>query len=111
MVPSLGTAHSSWNRQALTAYTQLRTNKGPFGSWLHHINKRDSAECPYGHPIQDGHHITFNCPLHAEKRSALLLHRNTWLELDQQIYIQDSQDEEAYEATEEFFSYLASTFR
>ena len=37
-LPSFGSA-AAWNRQAMSAYTWLRTNKGPQVSWLHRIGK------------------------------------------------------------------------
>ena len=101
-VTSFGQNHSTWNRLAMTAYTQLRTNKGPFGSWLHHIGKRDTAVCPRGHPSQDGPHITFHCPINNAARSSLpsLLQSCSWADLDTPIYIKEAEDQEAYEATE-----------
>jgi len=50
---------SEWGRHALTAYTWLRTNRGPQRSWLQKIHKTDTANCPrYPHPVEDGFHIT-----------------------------------------------------
>lgn len=50
--------------------------------------------------------MTFHCSTHTQARTRLVQDRRTWLDLDRQVYIQDNQVEEAYEATEEFFSYL-----
>ena len=51
---SFGTINASWGRQALSAYAWLRTNKGPLKSWLHHVKKAPSPQCPCGHLTQDG---------------------------------------------------------
>ena len=65
---------------------------------------------PCGHPLQDGAHITFQCPLHRRPRDFLLKGRSSWEDLDLPLYIQEEGDEDAYEATEEFFSYLYTAF-
>ena len=101
-VASYGTG-ADWGRQALSAYTWVRTDKGPLATWLHHIGKATSPQCKCGHPLQDGTHVTFHCPLLQEDRTHLLRSRNTWLSLDEKLYIQDNPDDEAYEATEQFF--------
>ena len=96
----------------MSALTWLRTNKGPSNSWLHRIGKSDSPACPdCHHHSQDGDHITFHCPAHNTARGDLLRGRTTWEELDQDLYLQDHPDDEAYEATEEFFSYLFTHIR
>ena len=75
--------------------------------WLHHIGKSPTSKCP---TCQDhdhsGDHITFTCPAHTFTRDRLLLGRKSWQELDTPTYIQDHPGGGAYEATEEFFSYL-----
>ena len=78
----LGTA-VNWNRQALSAYTWMRTEKGPQRAWLYHISKAEDPNCPCD-PLttQTGHHITFLCPLHQRERTRLLAGKNTWEEVD-----------------------------
>ena len=43
------------------------------------------------------------------KRSRLLQGLSTWVELNQPIYVQDSKEDDPYEATEEFFGLLHHT--
>ena len=45
-VTSYGHNNSTWNRRAPSAYTQLRTNKGPFGHWLHRIGSETRRPAP-----------------------------------------------------------------
>ena len=57
--PSLGMGHRPlWNRRALSAYTWMRTNRGPQLQWLHRIRKADSPLCPCD-TSQSCDHITF----------------------------------------------------
>ena len=71
----LGTA-TEWNRQALSAYTWMRTGKGPQKQWLHHIGRADNPYCPCDpDTIQSGEHITFKCPLHTRARRTLIANR------------------------------------
>ena len=61
-IPSFGQA-TNWHRQAASAYTWTRTNRGPLKEWLHHIGKADSPDCPTcPSERQSGHHVTFTCP-------------------------------------------------
>ena len=107
-IPSVGQA-IAWNRQATSAYTWVRTNRGPLQYWLHHIGKSDSPLCVCSPPtIQDGHHVTFLCPHLDTERQRLLRGRTTWEALDSPLYIRDHLGDEAYEATEEFFSHVFS---
>ena len=66
--------------------------------------------CPCGHHTQDGHHVVFTCPIHTPQRARLLQLRKEWIDLDSKVYIKEGRDEETFEATEEFFSYLFSYF-
>ena len=59
-----------WNRRSLSAYTWMRSNRGPQLEWLHKIRKTDSLLCPCG-AIQSGDHIVFECPQHHTARQAL----------------------------------------
>jgi ribonuclease HI len=47
-------------RKTMTAYTYLRTDKGPFKNWLHQINKADSKFCDIHHHQLDNaeHRLT-----------------------------------------------------
>ena len=94
---------------SLCRYPSSRCNKGPMKSWLHHLGKAPDPACPCGHTPQDGSHLTFSCPLHAEARNTLLGTRDSWEKLDEDVYIQHKEDPEVwYEATEEWFGYLFS---
>lgn len=91
----------------MSAYTWLRCNKCPLNQCLHTLGKRADHSYPCGHGPQDGGHLTFSCPSHAETRQELLRGGITWLQLDKDIYVQDKGNEEVwYETTEEWFSYL-----
>ena len=74
---TFGSSHSNYGKQALTAYTWMRTNKGPQRDWLHRIGKAESPACQCGHHKQDGHHITFTCPRAERRRLQLIGHRKT----------------------------------
>ena len=70
----------------------------------------DSPTWPCGHHTQDGHHITFRCPIHATERRNLIGARDddTWEALDRPLDIKDkgSDQEEYFDGVEAFFSYL-----
>ena len=70
----------------------------------------DSPTWPCGHHTQDGHHITFRCPIHATERRNLIGARDddTWEALDRPLDIKDegSDWEEYFDRVEAFFSYL-----
>ena len=84
--PSFGQA-MAWHRQAATAYTWARTDKGPLRRWLHQIGKADSPTCPCSpHSTQNGHHVTFECPLLLQARLELLRGRTTWESLDSPVH-------------------------
>jgi len=103
--PGFGKRRTAWHRHALSAYTWLRTEKGPQRAWLHHIRKTDDPTCPCGHPSQAGEHITFHCPQHALMRSQLLRSKRSWEELDDPDWRKEG-DEDSYDAIESFFHYL-----
>jgi len=67
-----GQRRSDWHRMVASAYTWLRTDKGPQKSWLHRIGKSADTICPCGHPREDDHHITFVCPRFKKERAELL---------------------------------------
>lgn len=80
-----------WHGQALSAYTWMRCDKGPQRWWLHHLGKAGGPDCPCGHHRQDGHHITFTCPIHESERRRLIRARtyDTWESLDHEFLIKD----------------------
>lgn len=49
-----------WSRQALSAYSWMRCDRGPQKSWLHHVGKSDTTECGCGHPLENAHHIVWD---------------------------------------------------
>ena len=107
--PSLGLgSRALWKRKALTAYTGMRTNRGPQREWLHRIRKADSPLCDCG-AIQSGDHITFDCPEHQPARAALLGPiAHTWESLDAPRYNPEEEEEEEdkTDLVEEFYSYI-----
>lgn len=68
----LGQRRSDWHRGALSAYTWLRTGRGPQKAWLHRTGKADEPSCPCGLPREDGTHITFSCPMFRKERRGLI---------------------------------------
>ncbi|KAF8451403.1 hypothetical protein BGX38DRAFT_1269417 [Terfezia claveryi] len=104
MKAGYGIRRVDWNRHALSAYTWLRTNRGPQKSLLHHIGKAESAECACGYPSETGEHIVFRCPRFDWSRRALLGEKSSWEELDKPDWRKE--EEETYEATEAFFGFL-----
>jgi len=72
-----GQRRVNWDRHALSAYTRLRTDKGPQKKWLRHIGKADSPDCACGHSVEDGRHITFECPRFRSWRDEYLGERRT----------------------------------
>lgn len=101
----LGSA-TEWNRQACSAYTWMRTNKGPQKQWLHRIGRADDPYCPCHHEtIQSAEHITFACQLHARARRTLIGERQSWEDLGVPRWIETGPNERM-DGVEEFFSYL-----
>ncbi|KAF8417719.1 hypothetical protein EV426DRAFT_682033 [Tirmania nivea] len=85
--PGFGANRCLWHRHALSAYTWLRTNRGPQNYWLHLIRKVDSPACPNcDHPSEDGYHITFDCPHHHQQRQEFIGDARTWEDLDTPIW-------------------------
>jgi len=60
---------TDWYRKALSAYTWLRTDRGPQKQWLHRIGKAADRTCPCGRLTEGGYHITFACPRIKKERS------------------------------------------
>jgi len=111
--PGFGQRRTSWDRHALSAFTSLRTDKGPKKKWLHHIGKADNPACTCGHSPEDGWHITFECPRFHEWRAEYLGERRTWEELDKQVWVKrgEGDSEEIFEGTEAFFGLIYSRLR
>jgi len=91
--PGFGKRRTDWHRHALSGYTWMRTNRGPYKSWLHHIGKATEPGCDCGHSSQDGDHIVFSCPRLARERKDLLGPRKTWEELDDPNWRKDEGDD------------------
>ena len=104
----------NWRRHAISAYTWMRTNKGPHRQWLHHVRRADDPYCQCGpsNVIQSGEHITFQCTMHSQARHTLLAGRQSWHELDSPRWIKTGQkDEEKEDGVELFFLYLFHQLR
>ena len=115
IVPSTGIGNQmTWPRQALSAYTWARTNRGPFKYWLHKIGKADSPNCPAcDHHAQDGFHVTFQCPALAHHRNRLMGARegDTWAHLDRPILIKYTQDpNRQQDGVQDFFHVIFTLF-
>ena len=108
--PSFGNGNRPlWRRRSLSAYTWMRTNRGPQREWLHCIGKIDSPLCDYGE-VQSGDHLTFSCPAHHIARQALLgTGKHTWESLDPPRY-HDGGGGQEHNLVEEFFSYIFAHF-
>ena len=64
-----------WDRRAMSNFTQLRTGKGPFRSWLHRIRQRESARCAHCRTEDEtGDHIVFGLPAPGLTRAAAKTH-------------------------------------
>ena len=104
-----GHRRSEWNQHSLSAYTWMRTDRGPQKQWLHHIGKAASPRCSCpDEPPETGHHLVFSCPRFARPRAEFLGERTSWEELDVPVWkkVGEGADTEYFEATEEFFGYL-----
>ena len=97
----------NWKRQAISAYTWMRTNKGPQRQWLYQIKRADSpyCHCNSDNTIQSGEHLTFHCTLHAQARRRLIADQRSWKDLDQERWIKTGPNERT-DGVELFFAYL-----
>jgi len=86
----------------------MRTDRGPQRSWLKRIDKVESEECPCGHPVQDGYHLTFDCPRLTKERENLLGTRRSWGELDKLNWRKQEGDGIDWDILEPFFDVLSS---
>ena len=77
--------HGKKDRLAQTSHDRVHVDEdrsGPQKNWLHRLGRAEDSTCQCGHHLQNGHHITFDCPRLDEIRKALLGHRKTWVDLD-----------------------------
>ena len=97
---------TQWGRQALSAYTQTRTNRVPMKACLYKIGTADDPRCPAcSHPTQDGDHIVFHCPALRAQRDRLIGTRggDSWSHLDHPLLIKlTPEDNELQDGTELF---------
>ena len=79
---------TTWSNRGLSAYTWLRTNRGPQAQWLHHIGKATSPTCTRCDTLaeESGDHITFQCQGRASERRKWLAGAKSWEELDNPIW-------------------------
>ena len=76
-----------------SGYTWVRTNRGPQKGWLHHIGRAEDPGSPCGHPLQDGAHVTFDCPRLANIRKEIIRPRKTWEEQVDPLWRKDEGDD------------------
>jgi len=95
------------DRLALSAYTWPRTDRGASKHWLYHIRKAEFPACGCGHLIQNGYHITFECPKHRTQGRTLLGTKKAWEELDSPDWRKEG-DGEPFDAIEVCFTYLCN---
>ena len=89
----LGTA-TDWTRQALSAYSWTRTDRGPQKQWLHRIGRAENPHCPCDpHVTQSGEHLVFDCPLHTAARQTFIPGKRSWEELDSPHWIKTGPNE------------------
>jgi len=101
---SYGHHRTNWYRQALSAYTWLRSNRGPLGAWLHHIRVIQSPACPCAHPSEDDHHFVFHCPRFHRIRNDLTPSTTCWEALDQPHWLKSILKEgDIFDGVEEYF--------
>ena len=101
----LGTA-TEWPRQALSAYTWTRTNRGPHKEWLHHIGRAENPYCTCDHStIQSGEHIVFVCTSHSRARRTLIPGKQSWQDLDSPRWIKTGPNKKE-DGVMKFFEYL-----
>jgi len=109
-VEGFGTRRSEWHRHALSGYTWIRTDRGPQRSWLSHIGKGDNPTCDCGHPIQGGHHITFECARFGKERREILGPRRTRESLDEPNWRKEEGDDSEWDTIEGFLDFIYNQF-
>ena len=120
-VPGFGKGRAvDWKRRALSAYTWMRTGKGPQAQWLHTIRKIESPQCQCGATHQTGDHVVWECRLHDHERRRNRIdgtERGNWEALDDPIWVANDDvegraetDEEQVNGVERYFEYLSFQF-
>lgn len=99
-----GVRRPEWNRHAMSAYTWLRTDRGPERQWLHKIGKEGQQHANAVTKHKSGRHIVFDCPEYSEQMKALGNIEN-WEDLDRPIWIAEEEEDE-WDAVEAFFGFL-----
>jgi len=104
MHPSFGVRYPEWGTDALSAYTWLRTTRGPEKAWLFKLGKRKDPTSPCDHHTQDGDPLTFTCSRFESTKREYLRDKRTWVELDLPDWRKER--DESYDVTEAFFDFL-----
>ena len=74
----------------MSNFTQLRTGKGPFGSWLYRIRQRELVQCMHCRTEDEtGDHIVFACQRldRFELRLRHIPDAEDWEDLDNPIHL------------------------
>lgn len=115
--PGFGRDRLKWDRTALGAYTQLRTERGPFGAWLHKIGEADNPWCTHEdcegkEEPESGEHLTFECRRFSEARGKLG-EDPRWEDLDRPVWIgtEDNKQDAVRALFNEVGRYLAGRRR
>ena len=99
--PTMGMGlRTRWPRRPLSAYTWMRTDRGPQWSWLHRLGKATSPQCTLcDHHTQDGWHITFQCPSLSTQRNRCIGARtdDSWEALDLPLLIRSDRNPNEFE--------------
>ena len=120
-VPTFGKGRLvNWKRRALSAYTWMRTGRGPQKEWLYRIRAAADQSCPCGGHSQSGEHVVWHCRLHDEERRRNRIHQTRageWGDLDDPIWVpnddvegREESDQEQVDGVERFFEYLSFQF-
>jgi len=108
--PGFNPRTCEWNRQALSAYTWTRTERGPQNKWLHHIKKANSPLCSTCGATETGHHMVFECLKYEGIRREFLAGKGSWEDLDKADWRKVGEGDKAwyFEAVEELFGHLST---
>ena len=119
--PSLGLGkRTMWPRQPLSAYTWMRTNRGPGpmralepGSTK--LARQTALNVQPAPTTQYGRHIVFHCPALTQQRNRLIGAREVddreWADLDRPILIRDTQSPNEYrDGVQDFFHVIFNLF-
>ncbi|KAF8424843.1 hypothetical protein EV426DRAFT_716505 [Tirmania nivea] len=98
-------AGALWHRHALSAYTRLRTDRGPFNYWLHFVRKVDShLAMVMPHARRSPHRLRL--PPTPPTAPGVDRRQKTWEELDTPIWRKEKGEEREWDAVEAYFAYL-----